>query len=492
MLAARESQDRVTSTMDPAPLVKVGVEPKFAMTKPRDSISSPSSSPLLLSTQSPHAVDLAFRSPIEVKRLQLIEQNVDNSLHNSQDTRSDALLPIRHNFDSDLSNYQESSNPSNGVPIFTEFMNSTNMFLNRLDKKLDVLLEHIRHLPSTQNVTFDDSVLNMFPLKDIGEISDMEKNLKNDEFKLKITHFIHSVGGTSLKNFVKRVLSRIFTNKLSSVCSWTGFKNNFRLVSLQIMKIVKKLKPLHLISRRHYNRTISNIYQKEGSSINLSQLISTPNTAALVKFLDIFTNDINTCSNNHNVNNLLPNKSFQLLSQLIAKYHISHNCVNELLVILQSEGLDVPKDVRSLLKTPKSKSHNIIQMENGSYIHIGVEQMIKSILYTYFEISFVNVPEINKIVLPNCIFHGRSKKPGPVYTFFDLFITEIKSIFENGIEINQKLLQFSISQVVCDAPAKAFVLNVKYFNAYHSCNSCLEEGKFINRRMSFLGIDAQL
>lgn len=73
------------------------------------------------------------------------------------DTRSDALLPIRHNFDSDLSNYQgkhwikytydnififynnkknfsESSNPSNDVPTFTEFMNSTNMFLNRLDK----------------------------------------------------------------------------------------------------------------------------------------------------------------------------------------------------------------------------------------------------------------------------------------------------------------------------------------------------------------------
>jgi hypothetical protein len=40
--------------------------------------------------------------------------------------------------------------------------------------------------------------------------------------------------------------------------------------------------------------------------------------------------------------------------------------------------------------------------------------------------------------------------------------------------------------------AKAFVLNIKYFNAYHSCNSCLEEGEFINRRMSFSGIDSQL
>ncbi|KAL4149947.1 hypothetical protein QTP88_003798 [Uroleucon formosanum] len=52
--------------MDPAPLEKVGVEPEFAMTRPRDSINSSSSSPLLLSTQSPHAADLALRSPLRL------------------------------------------------------------------------------------------------------------------------------------------------------------------------------------------------------------------------------------------------------------------------------------------------------------------------------------------------------------------------------------------------------------------------------------------
>ncbi|CAI6354861.1 unnamed protein product [Macrosiphum euphorbiae] len=41
------------------------------------------------------------------------------------------------------------------------------------------------------------------------------------------------------------------------------------------------------------------------------------------------------------------------LCQLIIKYKISHNCINELLEILRSEGLDVPKDVRTLLKTPQ-------------------------------------------------------------------------------------------------------------------------------------------
>jgi len=46
--------------------------------------------------------------------------------------------------------------------------------------------------------------------------------------------------------------------------------------------------------------------------------------------------------------------------------------LNELLEILRSEGLDVPKDVRTLLKTPKSKSHEINHIANGSYTHIYI------------------------------------------------------------------------------------------------------------------------
>jgi len=76
------------------------------------------------------------------------------------------------------------------MPTFTEFMNSTNMFLNRLDKKLDALLEHIKHPPSAQYLPLDDSVLNMFPLKDIAAIKDMEENLQNEEYTLKLVRIV--------------------------------------------------------------------------------------------------------------------------------------------------------------------------------------------------------------------------------------------------------------------------------------------------------------
>lgn len=51
--------------------------------------------------------------------------------------------------------------------------------------------------------------------------------------------FITRNGGTDIKNFIKRVLQRIFSNELSSKCSWTGFRNNYRLENIWFMSIMK-------------------------------------------------------------------------------------------------------------------------------------------------------------------------------------------------------------------------------------------------------------
>jgi len=41
--------------------------------------------------------------------------------------------------------------------------------------------------------------------------------------------------------------------------------------------------------------------------------------------------------------------------------------VNDLLGILRLEGLELPKDVRTLMKT--SKKYNIVDLNPGKYIH---------------------------------------------------------------------------------------------------------------------------
>jgi len=54
----------VTSTIDPAPLLNVGVDPVLAMVRSKDLNMALNSSPLELLTQSPHEADLAFKSPV--------------------------------------------------------------------------------------------------------------------------------------------------------------------------------------------------------------------------------------------------------------------------------------------------------------------------------------------------------------------------------------------------------------------------------------------
>lgn len=142
------------------------------------------------------------------------------------------------------------------------------------------------------------------------------------------------------------------------------------------------------ITHSNSNTNSKTLYQNESVKSSSSNVIL-PNDNSLNLNLsentnfftdnNYYSNIVNNNISENNINyNLFENDNDSKsplkdkLSKLISKYHISHNCVNELLVILRSEGLKVPKDARSLLKTPKSNSHNIINIENGSYIYIGI------------------------------------------------------------------------------------------------------------------------
>eukprot|EP00102_Acyrthosiphon_pisum_P020520 XP_016657730.1 PREDICTED: formin-J-like [Acyrthosiphon pisum] len=92
------------------------------------------------------------------------------------------------------------------------------------------------------NNPVDSAFLTMFPLKDIDSLKDFDTRITNDpDFKLNVTNSITRIGGTDIKNFIKRVLQRVFSNELSSKCSWTGFRNNYRLKNIWFMSIMKDL-----------------------------------------------------------------------------------------------------------------------------------------------------------------------------------------------------------------------------------------------------------
>jgi len=99
-----------------------------------------------------------------------------------------------------------------------------------------------------------------------------------------------------------------------------------------------------------------------------------------------------TCSSHDNVIPVYVPNIKEKLQQWVLESNTSKNNVNKLLKILQSEGLDLPTDVRTLMNTPRS--HAIVEIPPGTYIHFGLEKMLLYFIDTHKHI-LDNFNEIN-------------------------------------------------------------------------------------------------
>ncbi|XP_060848391.1 uncharacterized protein LOC132927816 isoform X1 [Rhopalosiphum padi] len=186
--------------------------------------------------------DTAASQNISISTLQLIGDNFENDIAASQNISTSTLQLIGDNFDNDTAASQNVLIPTTPhLTTCSEFCNATNIYLNRLDKKLDLILERLNYSSNSARIPIDSDFLNNFPMKDINSLKEIEENIKSEDYKTKMKNLISSIGGTSIKNFIKRVLGRLFSNQLASECSWSGFKNNFRLDNLALIMLVKEI-----------------------------------------------------------------------------------------------------------------------------------------------------------------------------------------------------------------------------------------------------------
>lgn len=210
--------------------------------------------------------------------------------------------------------------------------------------------------------------------------------------------------------------------------------------------------------------------------------------------------------------------------------HLLSQCaINELLSILRVPFPQFPKDSRTLLQTPSSCSYEIISIFPGFYCHLGIENGLRRILNNscIIEKLFLDCTEI---VLPICInidglpiskssgsqfwpiliyidlptinekwrkpftvgiYHG-FKKPADAHQFMNSFINEFQNLEKNGFEINDRIIKLKVSKLLCDAPAKSFLLCIKGRTGYSSYTKCTEEGTFVNGKVVLLENNRQL
>ncbi|KAE9523658.1 hypothetical protein AGLY_016210 [Aphis glycines] len=203
--------------------------------------------------------------------------------------------------------------------------------------------------------------------------------------------------------------------------------------------------------------------KKKNKTIKPNYCINPPvNTYDDLKLTNF--NTFNSVVENDIPNNLCLTEKLRLL---FIKYNMSYNICNSLIQVLKNENLNVPKDIWTLFKTPKF--NDIVDISGGSYIYLGLKNMLLPILVKNIGIN------IDGLTLSKSAKHLKRNV-----------------VLDNGINVNGFFFTINISNITYDSLAKAFILNVKGDNEYFGCTLCTEEGTYLKHRMTYPGLDAPL
>ena len=197
-----------------------------------------------------------------------------------------------------------------------------------------------------------------------------------------------------------------------------------------------------------------------------------------------------------------------------SQHGIKMRAVSDLLKILRvCPGLEfLPKDCRTLMKTPRSTE--IREIEPGQYAHFGISKGVAKVLKEFriqdsitLNVNVDGIPlygssniqcwaiqgHVKECPLSSPFFigiwEGRGK-PKDFNEFLKDFVNEAREMYENGINFQDRHFAFTIGSFSCDAPARAAMAGIKGHNAYHGCGKCKQKGKTCHER--FLKITSHI
>jgi hypothetical protein len=221
----------------------------------------------------------------------------------------------------------------------------------------------------------------------------------------------------------------------------------------------------------------------------------------------------------------LPPDEELLLSLAMWKtqFCISGNALRALLAILKPWIEFLPLSPKTLMKT--GKVEGVKEIPGGQYYHFGIANQLatlverdpslsqSSTLYVQINVDGIPLfkstngtfwPILGKLLhtlsKSTCepfvigLFFGKAKpcKPFCVDAYLHEFISEVKNLKSNGLQLNGVVHAIELPSFVCDAPARQFLKCIKPHTGYSSCEKCTCFGENLSNRMCFPDLDASL
>lgn len=160
--------------------------------------------------------------------------------------------------------------------------------------------------------------------------------------------------------------------------------------------------------------------------------------------------------------------------------------------------ISLPSDARTLLSTPRTT--NIRKVHPGKYSHFGLAEAIGELCKNIEVIErielLVNIDGLpiskssgSQVYPILCALHGYPEiavvgiyhnyaKPDCANELLKDFVKDIIEMSEHGFFWDGAIIPFEIKGLICDAPAKSFIMFTKGHTGYYSCT------KFNSRKYS--------
>ncbi|XP_057326524.1 uncharacterized protein LOC130668312 [Microplitis mediator] len=207
------------------------------------------------------------------------------------------------------------------------------------------------------------------------------------------------------------------------------------------------------------------------------------------------------------------------LAQCLVENNINQFQSKALLAVLRTHPKlnFVPKDPRSLIKTPRVKV-NVKDVSPGQYLHIGIKSTVTSLLVHVpsqlipekLLIDFstdgaelfnttqmwpiqIRVANLNNSKPELAGIYVGPTKPQNFEEFFFEFVEESKQIILNGgIKYSNKLIPIEFRCCIADSPARSYILNHTSHVGKKPCSKCEVEGFTFKKSTRYRGIDHKL